>query len=122
MRSVNPDISLSTLADIVYNPSLQYRTPDGVKIDLPFVNCKYRARVRVVDFYPPDLRDFIHWKSDCEWNPPTKQADYIRDHWEWAFMLLLEDANLQPGSEPVRLRTVITNKAAQYLIKMDAAE
>lgn len=43
--------------------------------------------------------------------------------WEWAFVLSVEDANKPPpGQIPAKMNLVVSNKEAEYLLKLDATE
>ena len=90
---------------------------------LPFVNAKYRTRVRVVDFAPKDVEDFAHCMADPEWNTTPNSGDRRSgSRWEWGFVLLVEDANAPMGKAPERLRLFVNNSAGQGLLKMSASE
>lgn len=93
---------------------------------LPFVNCRYRCRVRVVDVFPPKLELFAHSLSDPNWaknskKPKTDDAS-TKERWEWGFVLLLEDAEVPRDAHSEKLRVVVNNSAAQYLLKLNARE
>jgi protection-of-telomeres protein 1 len=120
-------MKLSTISDIIHNPHRQVRTPDKYNTyTLPFVNCRHRARVRVVDVFPPELIHFAHSTRDKKWNKhPKKQSstgDVAREKWEWGFVLLLEDANVPRDTVSEKLRVIVNNEAAQCLLKMNAVE
>ena len=93
---------------------------------LPFVNAKHRARVRVVDVFPPELELFAHSLSDPKWNKRPKKKDPTNgptiERWEWGFVLLLEDANVPPNTVSEKLRVVVGNEAGQGLLKQNALE
>jgi len=117
------DIELSTCEEILNNPTRRSKNEEGVDFELPFVNAKYRARVRVVDFSPPNLEDFCHSMSDSTWNPPSDLSYQRRDdRWHWGFVLLVEDANPPAGEQPVRFPVFVCNDSGQHLLKMDAFE
>ena len=117
---------LSTLSEIIYNPHLTVLTPKYNDCKLPFVNSKHRARVRVVDFFPPEVELFAHSVSDLEWNRrPKKQSSNnngTKERWEWGFVLLLEDANIRPDVVSEKLRVVVGNDVAQGLLNQNALE
>jgi hypothetical protein len=103
----------------LYNPTR--RTKDG--FDLPFVNAKYKAQLRVVDFSPNSLNDFCHCMSDSKWNPSAVFHDRRRnDEWQWGFVLLVEDANPPRDEQPVRFPLFVCNDSGKKLLKMDAFE
>lgn len=43
-----------------------------------------------------------------------------KTRWEWGFVLLVEDAKIPPDTVSEKLRVVVGNDAAQYLLGMDA--
>lgn len=92
---------------------------------LPFVNARYRARVRVVDFKPDNLEDFAQPVGDPSYDDLASDAeedwDGIPKGWEWAFCLLVEDA-LSTSPEKTRMRLIVANDGAEHLLKMDATE
>jgi protection-of-telomeres protein 1 len=111
VRASFPDKPLSTLSEIINNSHLQAKTSTKYNsFTLPFVNCRHRSRVRVVDFYPPELEYFSHSAEDSSWTPRPKHR-----RWEWGFVLLLEDANVPHDTVPEQLRLIVNNDAAQYL-------
>ncbi|KAJ4984372.1 telomere-binding alpha subunit central domain-containing protein [Stagonosporopsis vannaccii] len=105
---INPNIlaaftekQRSTISEILNNPHLQKMTVTKYNpFTLPFVNCRHRSRVRVVDFFPPELEYFTY----------SNKA-----RWEWGFVLLLEDANVPRDTVPQQLRVIVNNDAAQHL-------
>ncbi|ORY03214.1 hypothetical protein BCR34DRAFT_591641 [Clohesyomyces aquaticus] len=114
------DIRLSTVSEIIKNPALKRTHPSGNVTVLPFVNAKYRTRVRVVDFSPGFLQQFTRSMADCNWNtalqsvePNDRKRD---DRWEWAFVLLVEDINVPAGATPERLRLFVTGQDAEKLL------
>ncbi|KAF2736052.1 hypothetical protein EJ04DRAFT_177035 [Polyplosphaeria fusca] len=119
VRARDPEIKLSTLAEVQDNSHLNTNTMNGDAMKLPFINTKYRIRGRVVDFYPPKLEDFAHSMIDPTWNPLDV---YTRSSWEWGFVLLMEDATASAGQQPSRIRVIVSNDDAEFLLKMKAAE
>lgn len=102
------------------------QTPEGVETVLPFVNAKYRTRLRVVDFFPNDLNDFVRSMTDSNWNTALNEMSGNEQRhdqcWKWGFVLLVEDANAPTGTTPERLRLFVNNGAGQHLLKMNASE
>jgi protection-of-telomeres protein 1 len=45
-----------------------------------------------------------------------------KSRWEWAFVLLLEDAKVPPNTVSEKLRVVVNNESAQHLLSMNAQE
>lgn len=110
---------------------------DKVRLPLPFVNAKYCANVRVVDFHPKQLEDFARPRkinafevlSDDSGSGSESASDSEEEEtdgdgaarWEWRFALLLEDASPK-AKEPKRLWAIVNNMEAQYLTNLDAAD
>ncbi len=92
----------------------------------------YRARVRVVDFWPDRLEDFSRCLKDPAYNncpdgpesqdmmidEPSQQTD-----WEWLFYIWVIDAAQPPGTrEPLCLKLLVAQHDAVGLLKEDATE
>jgi protection-of-telomeres protein 1 len=75
----------------------------------------------VVDVFPPELELFAHPTSDPLWSRQTKKQS-SKERWEWGFVLYLEDADVPRGTVSEKLRVVVNNDAAQYLLKMNASK
>jgi len=124
VRAGHVDRKLCTIAEIVNNPHRTTKTETGI-MELPFVNCKYRARVRVVDLWPLSINDFARSVSDPKYGDPSlsveERARY-KNKFEWNFALLVEDADAPVGKIPERLTITIGDKQGQGLLKMDACE
>lgn len=124
--AAHPDIQLSTLSEIIHNPHLNSRTPKYNDFTFPFLNVRHRSRVRVVDFFPPELEQFAHSLSNPHWEKrarkPAPNDSSSKPRWEWGFVLLLEDAKIPPNTVSEKLRVVVGNDAAQYLLDMNARE
>jgi protection of telomeres protein 1 len=113
-------------------------TDTGVALDLPFQNVCYRAKVRVVDFFPPNLEDFavpcdefedLSDDSDEESDRDDGQLRHTNrglrrvDRWDWMFYLLVEDANkIGSGAKRETMKVLVAHRDAEYLLKMDAKE
>ncbi|KAF2859980.1 hypothetical protein K470DRAFT_258324 [Piedraia hortae CBS 480.64] len=100
------DTAVSSIKTIVDPNGKRHTTSDGMVV--PFVNANFRAKVRVVDFWPPDLADF------CK---PAINDEY--EH-EWFFSLTLEDAS-GPRGRPItdthnRMTVYVTGTEAQKLL------
>ena len=69
---------------------------------------------------------FAHSLNDPNWTKHAKKQKMdgtnMRERWEWGFVLLLEDAEPPRDATSEKLRVVVNNNAAQYLLKMDARE
>ncbi|KAI4629333.1 uncharacterized protein J4E87_003597 [Alternaria ethzedia] len=79
-----------------------------------------------VDVYPPEIKLFAHSTRDRKWNKhPKRQSSngaHANEKWEWGFVLLLEDANVPRDTVAEKLRVVVNNEAAQFLLKMNAVD
>jgi len=112
---------------------------DKMRLPVPFVNAKYCANVRVVDFHPERLEDFarpcprkakasaLDILSDDSGNEAASSSegeqsedDRHATRWEWRFALLLEDVSPK-AKEPKRLWAVVDNNEAQLLTFLDAS-
>ncbi|OCL03931.1 hypothetical protein AOQ84DRAFT_226728 [Glonium stellatum] len=133
VRCAHPDTRISSISSIIENPYLENKAPNGIETKLPFVNAKYRARVRVVDFWPPKLEDFSRSLNDTAYNDTicdtnddeSHQSDpQVTKSWEWAFCLLVEDATTPSSTkEPqARLNLLVAQDDAVHLLKMDATD
>jgi protection-of-telomeres protein 1 len=124
--------SLLTISQILDTPHLKYFTRQGKEAELPFVNMKTRARIRVIDFYPPNIEDFTQCIDQAAYNdttlsPPDEEmsgvdSSLLPTTWEWAFYLLVEDWKAAPGEKPRRMRLLVAGRDAEYLLKLDANE
>lgn len=110
-----------------------------ISVPLPFVNRNHRVDVRITDFQPSKLEDFVYPKktskyaalSDNEGSDLDSEPDHDIDddddgdatarEWEWQFALELEDATLD-ASEPKKFWIVVDNQAAQCLTNLDASD
>lgn len=95
-------------------------------LELPYLNVKHKAKVRVVDFWPPILEDFASLApltdvsgehSDDDMNP---ECPFSSQKWIWDFFLLLEDIKPhQPSRAPARLWVHVDHRYAEFLLCMD---
>jgi protection of telomeres protein 1 len=107
-----------------------YIAPGGTTGALPFLNAKWRACVRVTDFWPDRLEDFARPINDFSHsNNPEEEVESvsIQDHvhnkrYEWAFMLLLEDASNEGSNRSDVMPILVAHEDAEYLLKLDACE
>ncbi|KAF2466077.1 uncharacterized protein BDR25DRAFT_238065 [Lindgomyces ingoldianus] len=120
IRAGASEIQLSTISEIINNPALKQTHRSGNVTTLPFVNAKYRTHVRVVDFSPGFLEQFTQSMANPAWNPAVRNGSpgnrMPNDRWEWAFVLLVEDANVPAGSTPERLRLFVSGQDAEVLL------
>ncbi|EEH20413.2 hypothetical protein PABG_02672 [Paracoccidioides brasiliensis Pb03] len=139
IRANNPAIPCRSISDILSNESHTNVSPDGIEYRLPFQNLRYKASVRVVDFFPPKLEDFavqydahravlsdtdgsMVSDSDEEINSDSARISR-RKRWEWRFCLLVEDAG--PGmhynrnAKRERMKLFVTGHDAECLLCLD---
>ncbi|KAI6782919.1 uncharacterized protein J7T54_002078 [Emericellopsis cladophorae] len=128
----------STVASILKKHIIRTDVGDQmVDLTLPFVCRNHRLDVRVVDYYPHDMRKFARPKklaqfdmlsdneesdeegSDTDMEFGAHAAPY---EWEWRFSLLLEDASMTAaGDSREQVWVFVDNKAVQCLINLDAS-
>ena len=124
VRAGHLDKKLSSIAEIVDNPHRMTKTDAG-EMSLPFVNAKYRARVRVIDMWPTKLWDFARSIADTQYGRrdlPAQDQERYQHKFEWNFALLVEDVNSASGHTPQRLMLTIGDEQGQCLLKMDACK
>ncbi|PGH03686.1 hypothetical protein GX51_03950 [Blastomyces parvus] len=135
IRANNPPVPCRSISDILSNECHNNVSPDGIKYRLPFQNLRYKASVRIVDFFPPKLEDFAvqydverAMLSDTEGSISSTDDDDNetrgRKRWEWRFCLLVEDAG--PGTHynrsgpRERMKLYVGNNDAVFLLRLDA--
>jgi len=133
VRCANTHVQTSTLADMTaYQGSA--KDAQGNTVPLPFVNQKRRFKVRIKNFYPPDLIDFAQYLD-----PPTQPSESTQSvsepvfsprNWQWDFFLEIEDAStprsLSAGGSadeaPKSMWVHVRDDNAQFLLKLDAVD
>ncbi|KAI0471623.1 hypothetical protein GGR56DRAFT_681791 [Xylariaceae sp. FL0804] len=104
-------------------------------------NVNYRAHVRVVDFWPSQLEDFVSWHKDRDGfirlsgddedssesggsDSDSSGSEYEGPRtWEWRFALQLEDADPKlRGDQRPRMWVLVDNAGAQMLTDLDARD
>lgn len=104
----------------------------SIKLQLPFVNAKYRTYARVTDFMPSRLEDFAHPRtSDSEYGalsdheeesePDSENESRAIVGWEWRFYLRLEGASTKETTKKSTW-VIVNNQAAQMLLNLDASD
>ena len=144
-----PAVRPLPLADIL-NGHRERTSPKGVSHILPFQNIRCRARVRVVDFFPPDLADFAVRERESEYellSDSESEADISESgsstgvssdegeasssnrpavKWVWRFCLLLEDGHTAAGNagngDQSRIKVIVADADAEFLLRMTAEE
>jgi protection-of-telomeres protein 1 len=92
------------------------------------MNVSFRANVRVVDFFPPDIRDFAHRLDNENYNDATDPPDGSQMElddvktWEWMFYLIVEDCEKGPNGEHAKVPLLVHGQDAEYLLNIEAAE
>jgi len=133
IRCSHQDVQTTSLRDILDPDNTRHTNtlPDGRTYPLPFINAKYRARVRVVDYEPKPLEDFaVHplpADSDVEMSPLDAAYDASSPKLEWFFTLVLEEAGASSSStittttdpEQQRIKVHFQHEDAQYLFGND---
>lgn len=145
VKCENENKAISTISDMLDPVHLETDiNGEQVKLQLPFVNMKYRANVRVVNFMPPDLEDFAQPKKVKKPSEFAILSDYEESdadsdmegegeetvdrsnarEWEWRFFLELEDASShgENQKEPKTLWVAVNNPSAQCLLSLDASD
>ncbi|KAJ9637677.1 hypothetical protein H2199_007167 [Coniosporium tulheliwenetii] len=122
---------LVSISQIWENPHLEYESPNGI-LQLPFINVKYRARVRVVDFWPDKLENFSQSLDSRAYNNCSDERDsqdMMTDEssqprgWEWFFYIWVMDATQPPGTkDPLCLKLLVAQHEAVGLLKLDATD
>lgn len=93
-------------------------TPEGLRYPLPFINARYCANVRVVDYQPTALEDFavLDTGGDSGSHPDLWTLEGSPKY-EWAFSLLLEDASSsRESAEENRVWVHVQHDEAQFLL------
>ncbi|OJD23246.1 hypothetical protein ACJ73_05397 [Blastomyces percursus] len=135
IRANNPSVPCRSISDILFGESHTNISPSGIPYRLPFQNLRYKASVRIVDFFPPKLEDFaVQYDverallSDTEGSVSGMDDDDNETgshrRWEWRFCLLVEDAG--PGTHynrsgpRERMKLYVGNNDAVFLLRLDA--
>lgn len=143
VKCENSDRPLSLISSILELVHYDTRIDSQeVRLAIPFTCAKYRATVRVTDFYPSRLEDFACARrpvvfevlsdysgadssssgdDDSACTPAGRQpgSDLI---WEWRFALQIEDASPKAKQPPGRIWIAVDNLEAQCLTGLDASE
>ncbi|PGH00914.1 hypothetical protein AJ79_08069 [Helicocarpus griseus UAMH5409] len=145
IRAQNPAVPCTSINDILSGESHINTPPSGEPYRLPFQNLRYKASVRVVDFFPHKLEDFAvqydierAMLSDSEGSLGSGDDDDgdnsgdssptagRRTRWEWRFCLLVEDAG--PGThynrkeKRERMKLYVADHDAECLLSLDAVD
>ncbi|OGM41530.1 telomere-binding alpha subunit central domain protein [Aspergillus bombycis] len=115
------------IEDIVTSEFHEFESHDGVEYRLPFQNLCYKTTVRVVDFFPPDIKDFAVRQQPKENHSGSSMYRNAEDdgitRWEWRFCLLIEDALPPPPGQPKeQIKLFVSDANAEFLLKMSATD
>lgn len=126
VRCTHPDRPDVPFAEILKQAIL--KDSDNQIHIAPFTNRKYKALVRVVDYFPENLKDFARQYSEKE-REFEALSDYSGDDddddedtiaktdpWEWRFALQVEDADKE------RMWLLLDNMSAQGLLNIAALD
>lgn len=103
------EVPVKSVSDILGLETLKRETPGGREFSLPFQNCCYKTRLKVVDYYPHNIADFSVPRLVTEYDSLSDNEDTDDFHltltaaqnnphsvrWEWRFFLVVEDASTQ---------------------------
>ncbi|KIW33698.1 uncharacterized protein PV07_00526 [Cladophialophora immunda] len=131
-------VSCKPVIDILDPDILNRMTAKGNPYRLPFQNCTYKSKVRVVDFFPDNIADFaaplragqydeLSDNEDFEedWDiDPTQERNPQDLKWEWRFLLLVEDARTPAGADgrPTQMELLVADTDGDFLLNMDACD
>lgn len=113
------------------------RLNHNLNIVLPFDVCKYRANVRVVDYFPDRVADFSVGRRKTDFDLLSdysggEETDIEADQqayrngkgfakvYEWRFALQVEDAS--PAAKKERMWLLVDNPSGQALLSLDASK
>ncbi|KAK3711975.1 hypothetical protein LTR37_009287 [Vermiconidia calcicola] len=125
IRCGHEEVPISSIKDIIDRDNKRHINvmPDGSKYTLPFVNAKFRARVRVLAFSPTELEDFAIPEQNHSYDgeQSDENSGYMdiesSSRYEWSFSLLLEDVSKPKGADKNtnQLWVTLGHQEAQYL-------
>ncbi|KIW87543.1 uncharacterized protein Z519_11867 [Cladophialophora bantiana CBS 173.52] len=129
-------VSCKPIIDILDPDILNRTTAKGNAFRLPFQNCTYKSKVRVVDFFPDNIADFAAPRKVNQFDDLSDNEDLDENmnidlsqvnegeevQWEWRFILLVEDARAQAGTDgrPTQMELLVAATDGDFLLNMDA--
>ncbi|KAE8447227.1 hypothetical protein EG329_010921 [Mollisiaceae sp. DMI_Dod_QoI] len=133
IRCTFPDQPITSVKDII-KPQILLREDKTEESTSPFTLCKYKAHVRVVDYFPHRIEDFavgrkpseMDMLSDYSGGEDTDLEETLRTFrsgkgfskvWQWRFALQVEDASSKDSKD--RLWLMVDNHAAQFLLSLE---
>jgi protection-of-telomeres protein 1 len=134
VRCQNVNVPLKSTEEIMDPEILRRKTPSGNDFYLPFQNCCYHSKVRVVDYLPNNIAHFAcpYRASDYDVlseDEDLESSDMDTDEdgdvkWEWRFYLIVEDA-MSPataGQPKVRMPLLVADSDGDFLLDMEASD
>ncbi len=124
VRCGHEEVRIKSISEILDEEDERHSnvSPDGASYKLPFINVKYRARARIIDFVPRQLEDFAQPASASTSNPSQDESmliDYDSSpRYQWSFSLRLECASKSDGPGE-QLWVNVEHAEAQYLFGND---
>lgn len=139
VRCNHPDKTPVHLREILKDISRISVPASALEITLPFKNVKYRANVRVVNYWPHKLEDFAVGRrasefdvlSDFSGGESTDNEEEMRQFrrgkgfggdktWQWRFALQVANAGKKVTDPKECMWLIVENEPAQMLLNMDA--
>jgi protection of telomeres protein 1 len=132
VRCAFPDEETVSISQILKPQGLHL---ENQECDCPFTLSKYRANVRVVDYFPHKIEDFAVGRrasefdmlSDYSGGEDTDPEEdmlifksgkgFKKNVWEWRFALKVEDAETKNPKD--RIWLMVDNQAAQGLLGLE---
>jgi protection-of-telomeres protein 1 len=130
----------TSLSEILHSTRPVLKANDGTEFVAPFVNAKYRSCIRVVDYWPHKLEDFVVRRRKSEYeilsdyegessDTDDDVAESLKTRgaereliWTWRFSLLVEDAGGEDLEKREKVWLMIDNESAQMLLHADATK
>jgi protection-of-telomeres protein 1 len=133
VRCSHPNQPIVNLSEILLPEILPLGNGNDVT-RAPFTLRRYRANVRVVDYFPHRIEDFAVARQTSEYDllsnhSDGEDTDADEDHhhghpgrgaitvWEWRFALQVEDAMAKENGD--RLWLIVDNSSAQGLLGLE---
>ncbi|KAI5307214.1 Importin alpha subunit (Karyopherin alpha subunit) (Serine-rich RNA polymerase I suppressor protein) [Ascosphaera pollenicola] len=131
IKSDHPSVPPQPLGKIL-NQSHIRRMPQGVHYRIPFLNLRYRATIRVVDFFPSRIEKFAvrcgvdraeqQGINDKRPGENDSESSDQPQKWTWKFRLVVQDAKNKGGTteQPERMELLVAGQDAERLLRMSA--
>ena len=109
----------------------------NTEVVMPFDVCKYKANVRVINYFPEKIEDFAVGRRVTEYDMLSdysggedtdieadrrlfKNGKGFAKKYEWRFALEVEDAD--PACKNERMWLLVDNHSAEGLLNLDASK